>query len=1062
MTRLIPLFFGVCLILTANLLPAQSPFENKKAEKLYNKLDGYYQNYDYDKILDKEEDITTTFLNRGDTLDALMLSFLAEAYLYWDSDLQTAVEFYQQELVLRREIEPDSPYLINVVFNLGYALDELGKYNETESLYLEALASEEKRFGVKSEEYYTAAFALAEHYMFVEQVEKGIDLCKNLLKRSVTKKSFEGAMVSKTMGDLYGIAGNYSRSERLLSDALDVLEDEGMYASVEYVSVLVSLAGQYNRVGKIPQAEEIYLEAKSILDRLQGDMSEYHLILDGNLAQNYASLGNYEKAEAIYLKNLELDAEFYGEDSYPIAVDLSNLAFSYMYAGKYSKAEETFLKSGEIYQSIVGEESSDYAIILQSLGFVYTRKGELEKAKDLTKQALDIFKKSSTDQRQIAFANYYLAEAYFANDELEQAEKYHKEALDIRKNSLGVDNPDYAISTTKMAILNWKKGEHKTALKYYKETFENYFNQINVVFPVLSEEEKTKFYYNKLKPAFEQYNSFIIETSSEDKELIGEMYNNQLATKGLILYASGKVKASILNSGDTTLIQKYDSWITQKEQLAKLFSAGNLPVDVRNKRIDSLVQLSDNLEKELSASSAAFASTISKKSVKWQQVQKTLKPGEAAVEIIRFRDFSTDSAGVFTDEVYYAGLIITTETTDYPEMVIMRNGKLMETRYLSNYRNAIKYKIDEDYSYRLFWRPIANRLKGIKKVYLSPDGVFNQISIYTLRNPATGNFTLDELEIQVITNTKDLIANNIEGPSSGKSILFGYPNYNMGAIEDEKEKSDSKSSANDAVKAAAENRGRGTSRGGGERGGRGSEAGGAISRGGSIPRGLRGNLLRYMSSNQLLALLPGTKKEVGLIDSLYQRKNATVTTLLSNNALEDSIKKINNPKVLHIATHGFFLESQAGEEGSDAYAENPLLRSGLILAGANSFIATGKISETEDHVEDGILTAYEAMNLNLDNTELVVLSACETGLGEIKNGEGVYGLQRAFSVAGAETMIMSMWTVDDDATQELMTIFYEEWLGGKKKQEAFIIAQKRLKDKWKSPYYWGAFVMVGN
>jgi CHAT domain-containing protein len=160
---------------------------------------------------------------------------------------------------------------------------------------------------------------------------------------------------------------------------------------------------------------------------------------------------------------------------------------------------------------------------------------------------------------------------------------------------------------------------------------------------------------------------------------------------------------------------------------------------------------------------------------------------------------------------------------------------------------------------------------------------------------------------------------------------------------------------------------------------------------------------------------------------------------------------------LHLATHGFFLKNQPHDPDSNRW-ENPLLRSGLLLAGYNTWLARGEVPE---EAEDGMLTAEDVTGLDLLDTELVVLSACETGLGQIHVGEGVFGLRRAFVPAGAKTLVMSLWKVPDQQTQELMVDFYQRILAGQPRAEALRQAQLALKAQYPDPYYWGAFICQG-
>ncbi|HKI32356.1 MAG TPA: CHAT domain-containing protein, partial [Gemmataceae bacterium] len=196
---------------------------------------------------------------------------------------------------------------------------------------------------------------------------------------------------------------------------------------------------------------------------------------------------------------------------------------------------------------------------------------------------------------------------------------------------------------------------------------------------------------------------------------------------------------------------------------------------------------------------------------------------------------------------------------------------------------------------------------------------------------------------------------------------------------------------------------------------------------------------------------------------------------LDGAALEGPFKeRCRSPRILHLATHGFFLQDQPhdpnrerrdlgviGDAGhlSGPLPENPLLRAGLALAGANTWLRGGT---PPDEAEDGLLTAEDVSGLDLLDTELVVLSACETGLGEVRTGEGVFGLQRAFILAGAKTLVMSLWKVDDEATCELMEDFYRRLLAGEPRSDALHAAQQALRQKYPEPYFWGPFVCLGN
>jgi CHAT domain-containing protein len=353
------------------------------------------------------------------------------------------------------------------------------------------------------------------------------------------------------------------------------------------------------------------------------------------------------------------------------------------------------------------------------------------------------------------------------------------------------------------------------------------------------------------------------------------------------------------------------------------------------------------------------------------------------------------SFGARKGDVEYVGLIARKGKT-VPDMVRLPEGKAMEKGYLSFYKNAVKLMTADDRSYNSYWKPLAAATDGAQAIYVSVDGVYNSVNLNTLQLPDQ-SYVIDHARIVVVPSTRALpsLAGNTGGTLTGlPALLLGSPDF---------------------------------------------------------------------GDAKVVSPLPGTRIEVESIAGLLDSKQIPSRLLLGAEATEANMKSIKDPALLHIATHGYFLSDVSvsgnmtmGIQVSRA-RDNPLLRSGLLLAGAASAVSN---EASVSGSNNGLLNAYEVMNLDLSETRLVVMSACETGTGEVVNGEGVYGLTRAFQVAGAQHIIMSLWKVDDTATEQLMTTFYREWLSSNDMQQAFISAQRIVKSKYPAPYYWGGFVLM--
>lgn len=993
----------------------------------------------------------------------------------------TAIQQQSFHTIVKPQLSPQNLEYTRYLEQLAQLYDLLDNYDKS-LLYLDTAASTvEKYYGKERVEYAEAIQQKAEQYLkkgdFV-QAENYINEAVSLMKSLSSKENASNsASTYATLAKLYSTLGKYEEAQAALRKARKSSKKAKSTGAEVSNKSTDELADFYIKNGQYNDAESLLEKTIYLKSKRYGSESKELIVSYNQLTQLYLLQGNYPGAEKALKKSSELTLKVFGEGSLKMAENLKWREELLKKIGENIKAEEVANTVVDIQSKQLGSNHIDLAASLSDLALlVLHHSKESDKPLPLLRQSVKIVE-SNLGKSNPAFATQLanLAVYYIEHKAYDKADSLLREANAIWIKLLGPVNvqsadiaylegtilyrkgnyigaqlrfaesrriykklfnpthPGYVRASSRMAHAYFNDKEYTKALKIMDEILPVYLKYTRDYFPSLSFNEKAK-YWNMIKDDFEFYGSLCVLWGNKKPELIAKMMNYTIATKALLLSSSIKVKERILNSKDEQLIDRYNQWIAKKEQMTTLVSLSNESLKQMGISLQVLEKEINSLEKELSESSELFATNSDKKSITWKDIKKNLGPGEVALEMTRIRKFHNQ----FTDTVLYLTFKVSKETSKYPEMVVISNGKELEGKYLKSYRNGTKQQIEETYSYENFWQPIKSGIADGHTVYLAADGVYNQVNIEAMRNEE-GKYALDQNDFRLISNTKDLVIQKQKEAVDlkNKAILCGNPTFYASGLAAEASSSESRGltpTKNDlkVVKRSEE---------------------------------LSRNQNRDLRSGESIAQLPGTELEVANLEKLLTKQTWSTRTYMGAQADEDSIKSIRSPKVFHIATHGFFKEDIAREDqdglskSEQEFTQNPLLRSGLLLKGAGDVLKSTSILDINS--EKGVLTAYEAMNMNLDNTELVVLSACETGLGEVQVGEGVFGLQRAFLVAGSNSLIMSLFKVNDEVTQKLMNTFYELWISSGDKRKSFANAKKVIRQQYPQPIYWGSFVMTG-
>lgn len=1031
----------------------------------------------------------------GDITYAASLSNLAYiyniTYKYADAEPLYLEALAIQEKVLGKE---NMTYAGNLI-NLAVLYDNLGNYQQAVLSYLEAKSVIEKLTDTKSLNFAWLLNSIGNSYRENGDFEKAESFyveAKTIRENKVGKKHPEYARSLTNLAILYRETGNYEKAELYHLECIEILAETLGKEHIEYARSLENLAIVYAETSNYEKAEPLYLEAKTIYENLPEKENPSFIGNQNNLAILYWQKGDFEKAELYYLEAIALQEKVVGKENPSYAKYLYNLASVYKDMHNYEKAERLLLEAKSIQKNVMGPEHADYSASLQSLGGLYYEMDNYEKAESF-------FLESKAIREKVFGKNHYmyattiksLGSVYVETGNYEKAESHYLEAMAIEGNSLGTASADYLLTQFNLALVYKRMGKYEKAIPLYLETiaaqekvlgkehpdYATSLKDLGIIYEIqnkfgesealmktyfglnqsrlskatafLSERELAQ-YTSTFQSAGNRLASFLLSRQLKGVQtgaLPGLAYDHALFLKGFLLSAANRLNLLAASAPEAAAL-------SQQLKGYRRYLAAELTKPIADRKaVEVFEEKANATEKELSRLIAGYSNAH--RQITWKEVQSMLKKSEAAIEFVRF-DVKFPQT---TDSTMYAAILLL-PGAEQPIFKSLFEEKQL-TKILSTGVSTQQPKVfAQIYSrgveplntknltglYNLIWKPLDSLLSGVHNIWYAPSGVLHRINFDAIPIDNTQNLS-DRYTLTRLGSTRSLVVPDLpKSNENNEALVFGGITYEI----------DPTDVAQDSmIQAGPEDL---------------SSPMNFVYADRSVPQ--RGERWNY---------LPGTEKEGSRITALLKKSNITPHFYSGKAATEETFKTIGksgpSPRILHIATHGFFFPDpglspalEKHQDEADAslrenrgaafkISDHPMIRSGLILAGGNHAWQTGK--PYQPGMEDGILTAFEISQMNLSGTELVVLSACETGLGDIQGNEGVYGLQRAFKIAGVKYLVMSLWQVPDEQTQELMTTFYTKWLeDGFAIPEAFIVAQKEMQKKHKDPYLWAGFVLV--